>query len=259
MLIYLVLFAFVSQELAAIQSNSSCALEPKDKRQLVCQCSKKLHLLCIFNVDIKEIAAKDLDRSLTPVFYEDVALSRQHSVDPDNSRFDVNVNFEANFRSAKKKIYLYFPNFNVLNAAFNRIYFLNFIFIPSFAFYEKTTFLQEYEARKSEENVREVAPHKFISTAVFELPELYDFGIDRFAFYGLSTEMLILEGPFDQINVHEKAFFNANIDELNIGCYCLECEKLVRECRINFNQASGQETQSFDDKYLSGRRIFALL
>jgi hypothetical protein len=152
----------------------------------VCQCSKKLHLLCVFNIDIREISSRDLDKTLTPIFYEDISLERSNSLDPNNP-LDLNINFEKNLKNSPKKTYIYFPNFNVLNSAFNRIYFLNFIFIPSFGFYEKSSFLREYENRQSAEI------DKFISALVFEMPEVYDFGIDRFAFYGIKSELLILE------------------------------------------------------------------
>ncbi len=39
----------------AMQSNSTCAQMPQDKRQLVCLCDKQLQLRCVFNLDIKEV------------------------------------------------------------------------------------------------------------------------------------------------------------------------------------------------------------
>lgn len=249
MLLHLILLTVtISSKIAinAIQSNSSCALEPKDKRQLVCQCSKKLHLLCVFNIDIREISSKDLDETLRPVLYEDVSLERSNSFDPNNP-LDLNINFEKFVKKSPKKTYIYFPNFSVLNSAFNRIYFLNFIFIPSFGFYEKASFSNQPAIGKIDHT-----QNKFITSIVFELPEVYDFGIDRFAFYGLKSELLILEGPFDFINFHKDAFFNANIEELNIGCYCLECDKNNKNCIVNFNQESSQEVFSIDNEFLKG-------
>ena len=252
MLLHLVLLTTVISQhiyINAIQSNSSCALEPRDKRQLVCQCSKKLHLLCVFNLDIREISPKDLDKSLKPVFYDEVSISRAHSFDSNNP-LDINIDFEKQLKKTGKKIYIYFPDFSVFTSAFNRIYFLNFIFIPSFAFYAKSTFMQEHEngiQKQVQEN-----QSKFVSSIVFELPEVYDFGVDRFAFYGLKSELVILEGPFDYMQVHRDAFFNANIEELSIGCYCLECDKLVKNCFLNFNQDSAQEAISVNEEFMKG-------
>lgn len=174
-------------------------------------------------------------------------MERSNSFDPNNP-LDLNINFEKFVKNSPKRTYIYFPNFNVLNSAFTRIYFLNFIFIPSFAFYEKSSFLREYNIRKIDQ-----AQAKFITTIVFETPsDTYDFGVDRFAFYGLKSELLIIEGPFDSINLHKDSFFNTNIEELNIGCYCLECDRNTKNCNVNFNQESTQDVFLIDDEFLTG-------
>ena len=110
------------------------------------------------------------------------------------------------------------------------------MYIPSFAFSDKALY------KPNSEDIKK----RFISSVVFELQEIYDFGIDRLAFYNLESEQLIIEGPFNQMSVHREAFFNSKLDELTIGCYCVECETFVGDCRIIFNQASIQSTFPYE-------------
>ena len=179
----LALFAWTLKLISCMQSNNTCAPIPKDKRQLVCQCTKQLQLICMFNIDIKEIPPANLDKSLTPVYYGDVALSRA-AVNPDQEYRDINYNFEKNFYKNKNnnKVYLYFPNFAILDSPYIRVTLLRFLYIPSFAFYDKTALVEKKQSLRS------------IGSVVFELGEVYDFGIDRLAFFGLKTDFLIIEG-----------------------------------------------------------------
>ena len=226
-----------------IQSNSTCAPIPKDKRQLVCTCGKQLQLRCTFNVDIREIEPKDLDRALKPIYYKDVSITRtENPDDPD----DIN----KNFRSKKlDKLYLYFPNFDILSSPFIRITFVRFLFIPSFSFFDKlalptSTSLQSSRAESS------LPPVKYIPSLVFELQEVFDFGIDRFAFFNVHSDSLIIEGPFNEMTIHQDAFVNTRVDELTIGCYCLECETFQGDCRLKFNQKSARETYPYTKNFL---------
>jgi hypothetical protein len=225
-----------------MQSNNTCAPVPKDKRQLVCQCSKQLQLICMFNIDIKEIPPHDLDKSLRPIYYGDVALSRS-AVNTDLNYRDINYNFEKNFYKNKNnnKVYLYFPDFQTLSSPFIRVTLLRFLYIPSFAFYDRKLYTQQ--------KYPTLTTHRSIGSVVFELGEVHDFGIDRLAFYNLKTDFLIIEGPFNQMSIHRDAFANAQIEELTIGCYCIECETFEGDCRVNFNQKSTHpETFDFDEK-----------
>ena len=247
----LTLFALYLNGIAhCMQSNNTCAPIPKDKRQLVCQCSKQLQLICMFNIDIKEIPPSDLDKSLKPIYFSDVALSRS-TVNPELPYRDINYNFEKNFYKNKNnnKVYLYFPDFQTLVSPFIRVTLLRFLYIPSFAFYDKSLYIQK----------KQVAPRS-IGSVVFELGEVYDFGIDRLAFYNLKTDFLIIEGPFNQMTIHKDAFANSQIEELTIGCYCIECETFEGDCRVNFNQKSTHpETFDFNEQdTFNGTKIKSL-
>ena len=239
----LFILALAFKHTICIQSNNTCAPVPKDKRQLVCQCSKQLQLTCMFNIDIKEIPPSNLDKTLKPIYYGDVALSRT-SINAEQPYRDINYNFEQNFYKNKNsnKVYLYFPDFKVLNSPYIRVTLLRFLYIPSFAFYDKTLYMEKKRLDHSNATTR------FIGSVVFELGEVQDFGVDRFAFYGLKTDFLIMEGPFNQMTVHKEAFFNTQVEELTIGCYCIECETFYGDCRINFNQKSSHpETFSYKE------------
>ena len=51
------------------------------------------------------------------------------------------------------------------------------------------------------------------------------------------------------MSVHKEAFLNAQVDELTIGCYCIECETFDGDCRVNFAQKSAHpETVELKDK-----------
>ena len=232
-LLLTLILASLSPNSNAIQSNNTCAPIPRDRRQLVCSCAKQLQLRCTFNLDIKEIDPKDMDKSLKSTFYADVALDRlANPDDPD----DLNTHFKQSLKKSSSKVYLYFPNFSLLGSPYTRVSLLRFMYVPSFAFSDKALYKPNGED----------APKRFISSVVFELQEIYDFGIDRLAFYGLESEQLIIEGPFNQMSVHREAFFSSKLDELTIGCYCVECETFVGDCRINFNQASIQATFPYE-------------
>lgn len=220
--LFILLFALATNNLEAIQSNQTCAPVPKDKRQIVCQCSKQLQLRCSFNLDLVRFESKDLDHSLRPILYDQVTLPRLYDPsDPD----DMNINFELNkkrYSYNENNFYLYFPNFQVLTSPFIRITFNRFVYIPSFAF-----------------SSPQVEQFKSIETVVFELPEVYDFGVDQYAFNKIQiTDSLLIEGPFNQITFHKHAFVNSKINELIIGCYCIECESFYGSCRVLFNQNS---------------------
>jgi hypothetical protein len=47
---------------------------------------------------------------------------------------------------------------------------------------------------------------------------------------------LIIEGPFNFLTIHKHAFHGASINELIIGCYCIECESFSGDCNVKFNQ-----------------------
>jgi len=46
---------------------------------------------------------------------------------------------------------------------------------------------------------------------------------------------VIYLGPFNKITIHEKAFEHSQVEELVIGCYCLECESFVGDCLVQFS------------------------
>lgn len=183
--------------LDAIQSNQTCVPIPKDKRQIVCQCSRSLQLRCLFNTEILLMDSNLLDQSLRPVYYDDVHLDRQADPETASSHsiaIDPNADFAANrakYSGSRTKFYIYFPNFELMSAPYVRITLSRFIYVPSFAFVSRG----ETSARRKIESI------------VFELPNAYDFGIDENAFSRIDvTETLLLEGPFNQINVHTNAF-----------------------------------------------------
>ncbi len=126
----------------------------------------------------------------------------------------------------ENNVYLYFPNFSVLSSPYLRITFIRFMYVPSFAFIDYNSL------------VSPTAPYRSVASVVFELAEINDFGIDQFAFYGLESESLVIEGPFNQLTIHADAFRSSRIDELTIGCYCLECESFLGDCRVLFGQKS---------------------
>lgn len=166
-----------------IQSNSSCAPMPDDKRQLVCLCGKQLNLKCVFNLDIRNVGPAHLDRTLNPIKANEVSISR--SVDPYDP-YDPNTDFQASLSNPKSnQLYLYFPDFNVFSAPYTRVTFQRFIFVPSFAFKKQTSSLAEF--RK-------------LSSLVFEVSHAFDFGIDKFAFFGVESESLLIEGK--QLNIY---------------------------------------------------------
>lgn len=226
MLLFLVFFlaeSFLVQPIQAMQSNNTCAQLPKDKRQLVCVCGKQLQLRCTFNLDIKEIDPADMDKTLRPIYMNEVTIHR--TVNP-NDPYDVNLDLQDQQKLDENNVYLYFPNFSVLSSPYLRITFIRFMYVPSFAFIDYNSL------------VSPTAPYRSIASVVFELAEINDFGIDQFAFYGLESESLVIEGPFNQLTIHADAFRSSRIDELTIGCYCLECESFLGDCRVLFGQKS---------------------
>lgn len=210
----------------AIQTNNTCVPTPKDKRQIICQCSKQLQLRCLFNMDMLIMDTKYLDASIRPIYYDDVSLDR--AGDPQDSG-DINNDFKLNkkkFANNRSNMYLYFPNFKLLSQPYIRITLSKFHYIPSFAF-------------TNNNDDKKDAPVRRIESVIFELPNIYDFGVDEFAFHNVQvTDTLLIEGPFNQINFHANAFKNALINELIIGCYCVECEYFEADCKLNLNQAS---------------------
>jgi Leucine-rich repeat (LRR) protein len=226
----------------AIQSNVSCAAVPRDKRQQVCTCVKQLQLRCTFVLDIREISPKDLDLTLRPIYYGDVALERvSNADDPD----DINVDF---MKKDPTKIYLYFPNFAALNSPYIRLTLIRFMYVPSFAFVDKPSLMRSLNAVSHLSSASSLSgggnsnKAKSIPSIIFELSEIFDFGIDKHAFFNLLVDELIFEGPFNQISVHEEAFEYSAVNELTIGCYCIECETFVGDCRVLFNQKSMRRT-----------------
>ena len=57
-----------------MQSNSSCAPMPQDKRQLVCLCGKQLQLKCVFNLDIRQVGVQSLDKTLKALKTNEVCI-----------------------------------------------------------------------------------------------------------------------------------------------------------------------------------------
>lgn len=95
MLLFLVLLlaeTFIFYPTQAMQSNNTCAQLPKDKRQLVCVCGKQLQLRCTFNLDIKEIDPADMDKTLRPIYMNEVTIHR--TVNP-NDPYDVNLDLQV--------------------------------------------------------------------------------------------------------------------------------------------------------------------
>lgn len=220
----MLIFVYIDN-LQAVVSNSSCAPIPRDRRQQICQCTKHLQLRCSFSSDINRMETKDLDSSLMPIFYDNVSLERL--VDFDDYG-DMNANFEMNkkrYKNNQKIFYLYFPDFKIFSSPFIRLTMKQFVYIPTFAFTDEVS-------------------SKTIETIVFELPEVYDFGVDKYAFFNLKvTDILLIEGPFNQITFHKEAFSSSNINELIIGCYCIECESFEGKCRLKFGQESKYPSQ----------------
>lgn len=166
---------------SGMQSNGSCAPMPTDKRQLVCLCGRQLQLKCVFNSDIKQLGVQHLDRTLRPVRPTEVSLSRL--VNP-YDEFDDNMIFQNGQRmraaANENTVYSYFPDFSLFSAPYIRITFQRFQFVPSFAFID-TSLVKNVEFRK-------------ISSIVFEMNNAYDFGVDKYAFYGVKSESLLIEG-----------------------------------------------------------------
>lgn len=231
-LVTVAILVFTIDHSMSMQSNNTCAQLPKDKRQLVCVCGKQLQLRCTFNLDIKEIDPIDMDKTLRPIYMNEVSIER--AVDADDP-YDVNHDLLDKQKLEENNVYLYFPNFNVLNSPYIRITFIRFMYVPSFAFIDSKLLVQSNEHYKS------------VSSIVFELAEINDFGIDKFAFYGVESESLVVEGPFNQLTVHEDSFRNSKIDMLTIGCYCLECETFDGECKLLFGQKSVRNQQTVID------------
>lgn len=223
-----------------MQSNNTCAQLPKDKRQLVCICGKQLQLRCTFNIDIKEIDPVDMDKTLRPIYMNEVSIERK--IDPSDP-YDVNLDLIDKQKLEENNVYLYFPNFNVFNSPYIRITFNRFMYVPSFAFSDyKSLLAYEHDT------------FKHIASIVFELADVNDFGIDKFAFYGLQSESLVIEGPFNQLTIHTDSFRNSRIDELVIGCYCLECETFSGDCSVMFGQKSVRNQQTIiDSKLISNK------
>ncbi|RMZ96864.1 peroxidasin -like protein [Brachionus plicatilis] len=238
--IILVFFLFDSSQ--AVVSNTICAPIPQDRRQQICQCTKHLQLHCSFISDIIRMETKDLDSGLRPIFYDNVTLERL--VDFDDYG-DMNANFELNkkrYNNNKKMFYLYFPNFKIFNSPFIRLTLKKFLYVPSFAFTDESS-------------------TKTIETLVFELPEVYDFGVDKYAFFNLkTTDLLLIEGPFNQVTFHKEAFSNSVINELVIGCYCIECESFEGKCRLVFSQESKypnqREVENKTSPYIKSIKLF---
>lgn len=197
MLAIMLLFMLTaSHRTTAIQSNQTCVPTPDDKRQIVCQCSRSLQLRCLYNPEILLMSVSHLDRSLRPVFYDDVHLDRHP--DPDDSS-DPSADFAANrakFAGSTGKFYIYFPNFEIMSSPYVRITLSKFVYVPSLAFVSR---LGGSQRRK-------------IESIVFELANSYDFGIDEYALSRVDvTETLLFEGPFNQMNVHTNAFRYNNL------------------------------------------------
>ena len=214
-----VLIISIAAQSSSIQSNSSCAPSPHDKRQLMCACVKQLQLRCTFVLDLREIDSRDIDNSLMPVYYNQVSIDRLANP---YDFYDANSKFKQ-LKNSQDKVYMYFPNFDQLSSPYIRLTFARFTYIPSFAFGNQ---------------------QREISSVVFELHETVDVGIDKHAFNNLVTESLLIEGPFNQMTIHQDAFLNAKIDELTIGCYCIECDTFAGDCKMILNQKSTQNTKS---------------
>lgn len=224
-IIYLIfVFIFLDISLAVI-SNNTCAPVPRDRRQQICTCTKHLQLRCSFFTDINRIETKDLDSGIRPIFYDNVTLERM--VDFDDYG-DLNTNFDLNkkrYKNNQKIFYVYFPDFQFFTSPFIRLTLKNFLYVPSFAFTDQKN-------------------SKTVETVVFEMPEVYDFGVDQYAFFNLIvSDLLLIEGPFNQITFHKDAFSNSILNELIIGCYCIECENFEGKCRLKFNQDSKYPNQ----------------
>jgi hypothetical protein len=224
---------------SAIQFNNTCSPQPNDRRQLICSCSKQLQLRCSFKYDILQFETKDLDRTLRPISFDEVSIER---VADSNDNDDLNRKFLKQKESTSvvsnynmKTFYLYFPNFELFSSpnyvaiALNR-----FIYLPSYAF-------------NSNENLE-----KRIDSLVMELQETYDFGIDQYALSNIQVEnSIIIEGPFNYLTTHRSAFQNSFINELVIGCYCIECETHTLECNLKLNQPSKYIVTHSNNKFHS--------
>ncbi len=169
---------------SAMQSNSSCAPYPHDKRQLVCLCSRQLQLKCVYNTDIKQLGVSHLDHTLRAIPYSEVSLPRL--VDP-NDYDDLNSVFQTiqsldKAISNKDSMYAYFPDFALFTSPYIRITFQRFQFVPAYAFVDQAS-VQQIEPRLRK-----------INSIVFELNNVYDFGIEKYALYGVQSESLLIEG-----------------------------------------------------------------
>ena len=259
--ILLLIAAYQSGAASAMQSNSTCAQMPEDRRQLVCLCDKQLQLRCVFNLDIKEVGA-NLDKTLRPIYLNEVFIfcliylikifseirvkrffdrkvSIQRSMNPD-AHSDVNAVFASRMQmsDAAHSLYLYFPDFVMMNSPFIRITFLKFLYVPSFAFVDKAKLISQQDNGVEES----FAQLKKISSLVFELNDVYDFGIDKYAYFGVESESLLIEGPFNKLTIHQDAFEHSNIEELVVGCYCLDCESFIGDCLVKFGAPSVRKT-----------------
>lgn len=178
----------------SMQSNQTCVPMPKDKRQVVCLCSRSLQLRCLYNAEILLMDATYLDATLRPIFYDEVALDRR--ADPDDA-LDPSADFAANrakYAGSSTKFYIFFPNFELLAAPYVRITMSKFIYVPSYAFVGRSS----APAQPSRRHVESI---------VFEVPNVHDFGIDKNAFSRVDvTDTLLFEGPFNEINIHTNAF-----------------------------------------------------
>ncbi len=58
----------------------------------------------------------------------------------------------------------------------------------------------------------------------------------------INSDLFVYQGPFNKITVHEQAFEHSQVDELVIGCYCLECESFVGNCLVQFGTPSSRHT-----------------
>ena len=192
LLLLLSIASMLSPQVEGIQSNQTCVPIPKDKRQIVCQCSRSLQLRCLYNAEMLRMDASYLDATLRPIFYDDVNLDR--TADPEDA-FDPNTDFLSNrakYSGSKNKFYIYFPNFEILTTPFVRITLTKFLYVPSFAFVNRQPGSRQ---------------RRQIESVVFELPNAFDFGIDENAFSSVDvTDTLLIEGPFNHINIHTNAF-----------------------------------------------------
>ena len=260
----------------ALQSSDACAPVPTDKRQTICTCVRLMQIKCTFNSAIREIDASLLDKSLRVIRLSDMSLDtavasrllRKNDGDADDETeeeaeedmeaighvLEANPHFETtrmryhsagvaaaavdesrNESEAGHSSFLYFPDFSAppMSLAYTKLHLDSFVYVPSFAFASSTVASGDARTRATTR----------LSSLVFELNGVREFAMDAHALAGTHVESLLLEGPFHQLVVHADAFVESRVDELTIGCYCIECETFEGACLVKFNHQQQRHHQ----------------